>query len=331
MNAKPRLIPLIVEEIDAVLSRIPLFHPKRAQLEEERRNYMAGYNGEKQIDHYLDSYINGNYLYFADLRLIFENHAFQMDTLIVTPFFLVIIESKNIAGILTFEKDSTQVIREYNGKLQGFKNPIVQVKRQKKLLTAWLKKHKFPPIPIVDLVGVADRRTIIKTSSDNRQIFQKLIYADVLEEKIKTYEDGYTKKQLSARQITKLHKLLLEEHTPALPSILKFHSIDVSELIKGIQCPICKQFSLVRQVKNWFCVKCKIYSKNAHKKAIVDYFLLISPSVSNKNLREFILVNSRHIVKKLLQSLNLPTSGSNKNRQYHRPKDVQHWIQRQRS
>lgn len=331
MIAKPRMIPLIVEEIDAVLSRIPLFHPKRAQLEEDRRNYMAGYNGEKQIDYHLDSYINGNALYFAGLRLIYENHAFQMDTLIVTPFFLLIIESKNIAGILNFEKDSTQVIREFNGKIQGFKNPIIQVALQRKYLMSWLKKHKFPQFPIIDLVGIADRRTIIKTTSDNRKIFEKLIHADVLEEKINRFESAYTTKQLNNRQLQKLHQLLLREDTPAPPSILKFHGIEQKELIPGNQCLNCKQYPLIRIANKWYCQKCRTYSKNVHINSIKDFFLIISTTITNKLCREFLMIDNPDIAKRVLTSLNLPTSGSNKNRQYHRPKDVQHWIQRQRS
>ncbi|WP_147534981.1 hypothetical protein [Bacillus marasmi] len=61
MNVKPRQIPLIVEEIDAVLSRLQPFHPKRAQLEDEKRNYMSGYYGERQIDYFLDAYITDSH------------------------------------------------------------------------------------------------------------------------------------------------------------------------------------------------------------------------------------------------------------------------------
>lgn len=112
-------------------------------------------------------------LIFADLRLIHQNQAFQMDTLIICPYFILIIESKNIAGTLTFEKDSTQMIRELDGKKQGFKNPLVQVARQKEQLMGWLKKRKIPLIPVEDLVGIADRRTVIITSDNNRAIFKK--------------------------------------------------------------------------------------------------------------------------------------------------------------
>ncbi len=322
MIAKRRQIPLIVFEIDAILRRLDLFHPKRAALLEDRRIYMAGYNGEKQIDYHLESYNKGNSHFFADLRLIIENCPFQMDNLIVTINFLIIIETKNIAGTLTFEKDSSQMIRELNGNIQGFKNPIIQVAKQKRRLIAWLKKNKFPSIPIIDLVGIADRRTIIKTTPDNRQIFEKLIHADMLEEKINQLEARYATPQLNTRQINKLNQLLLKEHTPAPPSILKKHGILESELTKGNQCINCEHYPLIRISKKWYCRNCKSYSKTAHIKGVHDYFLIISTTITNKLCREFLLVESPTVAKRILWSLKLKTSGSNKNRIYHRPQNL---------
>lgn len=322
MIVKLRKIPLTVFEIDAILRRLDMFHPKRAALLEDRKSYMAGYNGEKQIDYHLESYNKGSSHFFADLRLVIENAPFQMDNLIVTAYFLIIIETKNIAGTLTFEKDSTQMIRELNGKIQGFKNPIIQVAKQKRWLIAWLKKNKFPSVPVIDLVGIADRRTLIKTTDNNRQIFEKLIHADILEEKINQLEARYTIPQLNTRQINKLNQLLLKEHTPAPPSILKKHGILEAELTKGNQCFKCEQYPLIRISKKWYCRNCKSYSKNAHMKGVHDYFLIISTTITNKLCREFLLIESPTVAKRILCSMNLKTSGSNKNRLYHRPQNL---------
>lgn len=322
MIAKVRQIPKIIKEIDAVLNGLPNFHPKRPVLEGDRKNYMTGYRGELQVDYHLESIDNDNLLIFADIRLIHQNQAFQMDTLIVSPHFLLIIESKNIAGTLTFEKDSTQMIRELEGKKQGFKNPLIQVARQKEQLIGWLKKRKFPIIPVEDLVGIADRRTVIITTDDNRDIFKKLIHVDLLKEKIKQFEAIHTQNPLNKKQLQRLKNLLLKEHTPAPPSILKTHNIDETELFNGVQCPNCNSFPLIRQNQSWYCQKCKTYSKNAHKKTIYDYFLTRREMISNKQCRELLLLDSPDIPKKLLMRMNLPTTGTTKNRLYHRPRDL---------
>ncbi|NMD70072.1 NERD domain-containing protein [Bacillus sp. DNRA2] len=322
MFVKERKTPLIVREIDAILNRIPLTHSKRSILEENRTNYMKGFRGEKQIDYYLEELKASDYLIFADLRLISNtNRAFQMDTLLISPYFFLIIESKHIAGTLIFEKDSTQMIRELDGIKQGFTNPIVQVARHKVKLIDWLTKHKIPKVPIEDLVGIADRRTLIVTTHDNKQIYQKLIYADVILQKIRQFESIFTEKILTNRQIQQIKKLLLKSHTPVSPTILKKYNINPTELKKGIQCPECGQFHMTRETQNWYCAICKTYNRNAHIKAVEEYFLIFATEISNKQFREFVLLCSRNISKKLLLRMNLPTTGANKNRLYHRPPD----------
>lgn len=322
MFLNDRKIPEIVLEIDAILNRLSPLHPKRHLLEDERRPYLKGFYGEKQIDRHLKNLEGETFSIIRGIRLVHQNEAFQMDTLIVTRFFILIIESKNIGGILEFEKDSKQVIRKWEEKIQGFKNPIIQVERQKNLLIRWLRMNKFPSIPVLDLVGIADRRTVILTTDDNRQIFQKVIHADCLVGKIKQLEAQYPTEKLSTRQLNKLNQLLLKEHTPAPPSILKKYQIDPSELIKGGQCPICKKFPLIRQCHKWFCRQCEDYFQDAYKQGVMDYFLIISPTITNIQLRDFLLIDSPKLAQYLLTRMNLPTSGANKNRLYQRPQDI---------
>lgn len=323
MIEKPRTIPLIIAEIDAILERLSNIHYIRQILEEKRKNFFTGYRGELQIDYHLKTLDMDKFIILTDLRLVYQNQTFQIDTLIISPYFVVIIESKNIAGTLIFEKNSSQVIRELEGKSQGFQNPLVQVKRQKLLLNHLLKKHNIPSIPIEDLVGIAERKTIIVTSPDNLVIFEKLVHADMLLNKINKFEAAHTQKPMEPNQIKKLVKLLLKLHTPAPPSILKTYGIAEFELIKGPQCPLCKKFPLQRQAGSWYCRSCETYSKDAHKQAIYDYFLIISLTITNKKCREFLLLDSHDVAKKLLSRMKLPVTGINRYRIYHRPKKFQ--------
>ncbi len=62
---------------------------------------------------------------------------------------MVIIEVKNISGILLFDEKFNQLIRINNkGVEERFPSPINQVWNQKEQLTKWLHKHsvKIPPI-----------------------------------------------------------------------------------------------------------------------------------------------------------------------------------------
>lgn len=321
MIIKERKIPLKIKEINEILNRLPVNHPKRTLLEEEVKSRWKGYRGEKQVDYHLEFLDSEKYLIFNNIRLIFKKHAFQIDTLIMTPFFLLITEIKNISGEIYFEKGSNQVIRKIEDKEDGFQNPILQVSKQRQLLQLWLRKHRFPDIPVEDLVVFSDRKTIIKTTKDNYQIFNKVIFADVLVDKINQFKRIYSHEALNSKQLQKLKKLILKEHTPEPPSALQKFGIMRSELRLGSQCLECHQFYLIRQKNKWFCPKCQSNSKKSHIKAIYDYFLIVNTTISNKQCREFLLIESPNTAKKLLKAMNLPTSGSNKNRVYHRPLD----------
>lgn len=63
-------------------------------------------------------------------------------------------------------------------------------------------------------------------------------------------------------------------------------------------------------------MNCNRENSNAHIQAIKDYELLIGPTISNAELRKFLKIKSSHVAKRLLQSLNLPTTGTKKGTQY---------------
>jgi hypothetical protein len=69
----------------------------------------------------------------------------------------------------------------------------------------------------------------------------------------------------------------------------------------------------------WKCSACNIVDKEAHIKALQDYFHLIDSSITNHQFRSFTYLSSSNIAKKLLTGLKLPYSGEKKSRMYHIP------------
>ncbi|WP_246141107.1 hypothetical protein [Bacillus marasmi] len=153
------------------------------------------------------------------------------------------------------------------------------------------------------------------------QIFNKLFYADVIEDEIIQLERMYQQVQLTPKQLQKLKHTLLKKHTPAPPSILKKHGISIVELLLGVRCPNCGQYHLIRIARKWYCDKCLTYSKVAHQEGIRDYLLIISETITNKECREFLKIECPNLAKRILTRMNLPTTGANKNRLYHRPQN----------
>ncbi|WP_432759405.1 nuclease-related domain-containing protein [Bacillus methanolicus] len=310
--------PIRIKQTKALLRRIPKDHHKRTKIEDDQNKRTAGFRGEEELAYYL-KYLNENkYYIFFDLRLL-HDQPFQIDALILSPSFALIIEVKNYSGTLFLDKYSKQLIRIIENNEEGFPNPLSQVKRQKQQLKVWLGKRKINILPIEYLVVISQTKTILKTTEGNQQIFQRIIPVDQLLERIAEFELKYDKKIISNKEIQKINQLLLREHTPHFPEILQTFGINSSEIIKGVQCPKCHSLPMIRIFGTWKCPVCKTHSKSAHQQAIYDYFLLINSTITNKECREFLQISSQRTVRNLLISMNLPFSGTNKGRIYHRP------------
>jgi hypothetical protein len=78
---------------------------------------------------------------------------------------------------------------------------------------------------------------------------------------------------------------------------------------------------MVRKNKVWLCPHCLFHAKNVHQNALLDYFLLIKSSITNKEFRDFLGISSTKTASNLLSTLKLPAAGTNKGRIYYCPND----------
>ena len=74
---------------------------------------------------------------------------------------------------------------------------------------------------------------------------------------------------------------------------------------------------MMRKWGKWLCGSCSFISRDAHFTALRDYALLIKPTITNRELRTFLHVESEYVATRLLNSLNVPYTGSTKDRVYH--------------
>jgi ribosomal protein L37AE/L43A len=312
---KPRIKPLRILQNEALLRRLPDYHRKRQEIETDNRNRIAGYNGEKRLDYYLSLLPNNEFKIYNDLRLTLQ-YAFQIDSLIITPFFAAIIEVKNYSGTLYFEPLSGQLIQIHGQKEEVIPNPISQVMRQVSQFQEWLLKEKLPALPIEYFVVITNPSTYIKTEKDNSYIFKRVIHAEKLVDRLMEAKSAYNKQIMWPNQLQTLNKLIFERNTPLENQILSEYGISEKELLKGVQCHFCKSYTLIRKDGRWCCTKCAKVTRTAHIQAITDYFLLISTQITNKKCRDFLNLNSRHTAYRILKSMNLTFEGPSKTRFY---------------
>lgn len=316
MIKKERKVPSKIRKLEALLRRLPPSHPKYREIEGELAKSRAGYKGEQSLDYYLSFLPQQEVFIFHDLRLPHNNYFFQVDTLIVTPSFILILEVKHIAGTLLFDHGFHQLIRTLNGTEDVFPDPILQVHRQATQLAAWLEQHKYPQIPIESLVVITHSATLLKSTPIHSNRIQSVIRSDNLHEKFQALQYLHRDNKLSKKDLRKLSSLLLKANTPPKLDILQQFHITYSELVKGVYCPACHVQPMERIFGKWQCLQCGSTSKYAHVAALQDYALLVKPSITNRECREFLQVSSITIAKKLLAAMDMPYTGTTKARAY---------------
>lgn len=318
MVVKERDFPIIIMKLEALLRRLPLNHPKRPLIEEHLSKRKAGYRGEKRLDYFLSFLLDDKYFIFHDLRLINNNKPFQMDTLLLSRNFALIIEVKNMSGTLMFDSTFNQLIRTINDKEERFKDPFAQVKTQRIQLRSWMEnKLKLTNFPIDYLIVNTNASTILKAS--NQRIAQSVVHVENVIEKIQKFDKRYENPSLSLQSLNHTRDLLIKEHTPLLIQILEKYDIGENEILQGVQCQRCFAYNVTRKKRKWHCQKCNTISIDAHKQAVLDYLLLIKETITNKECREFLQITSPKISYFILNSLQLPTNGMNKATKYYLP------------
>lgn len=312
---KKRTIPQRIIVNEALLRRIPPNHPKRQEILKDLLIKRAGFKGEQDMDYYISLLNEDDFHIFQDLRIPLGKNHFQIDFLLLSTKFALLIENKNMPGIIEFDPDFNQVLRIYNDQTEVYDDPVLQVKRQVYQFRNWLKNLQIPPLPFEYLVTYSNTGSILKNPSKNREVFDRVCKGGKLVFKIEEYQNQHQNELLSIKDIKKLTKLLIKNHAAEKASIEKYN-ISPSEILPGVLCQSCSRPHMARVSGNWYCPHCETSSPNAHEQAILDYFLLIGPTVSNKQLRKFLLIPSRALATQLLKDMELPHTGGTKNRVY---------------
>ena len=305
-----------VLRLQALDRRVSMTLPTKVYVNKAYRNKIAEVKGEREVAYSL-GFLNGKrFLILHNLRLSDEYGYFQIDTLILNERYIKILEVKNWYGTLLFDGNG-QVIRiGDNQKEEGFPNPVTQAKMQKYRLQKWLNNQGFPIPPIDFFVVISFPSTIIKSLSPSKKTPEKVIYNNQLFFKIQELDEIYTSRVTKMEQLKRFSSYLIEAHTPPSDKILEKYNISKEELIKGVICSNCSTTPMIRKRGIWFCGNCNHTSSIAHLAALNDYKLLIGHKITNRDAREFLKIESPHVVKRLLQNAGYVVVGERKWRSY---------------
>lgn len=317
MIDKERKIPYKVMVLEVLLGRLALNHPNRSYIEGELGKATAGWRGEQAIDYYLTFLPKEKYRILHDLRLEDnEKRFFQIDTILLSRKYYVILEVKNMAGNLFFNNNPQQLVQTLNNEEKAYQCPIMQVERQRLQLLAFLRSFQLPEVPIFVLVVSSHANTVIKIAPNFKKANQCVIQTAALPEKMNSIEVNVQEDKLTEKELKKVSRLLIKHHQPLKPNYLETYKILQSEILSGVHCPNCSQLPMQRKRGTWYCPSCQHSSKNAHLAAIHDYSVLISSTITNQQLRGFLHLPSPSVASKILSSLTFKKSGILKGSHY---------------
>ncbi|ETI67602.1 nuclease-related domain-containing protein [Neobacillus vireti] len=305
-----------IKKYEALDSRLRENHPIRPILLTEYKNWMAGYKGEKSLIFHLSMLPDSKYLIFHNIRLQLGKYYFQIDYLMLCSAFALVLEVKNRIGEYHFENYLNQTTLKFNDKVERIKNPVLQARVQAIKLKKWLQKHNCSEFPIHYLFVNSNERASIRIEPGNERILRYICNSEGLIEKI-TQIANYNKTViLDTKELRKIKRLLLTNHTPEKFDILEHFKLLLHDILTGVQCPECRFLPMEYIYGTWVCAKCNYKSKTAHIQAIYDYFLLCKPSITNSEVRQFLHIESPRVAHKFLSHMDLAFSGTFKDRIY---------------
>ncbi|WP_159457854.1 nuclease-related domain-containing protein [Virgibacillus dakarensis] len=312
-----RRTPIEILKLESALRRLADGHLLRPRIEEDLRKRHAGFHGEKSIDYHLSFFEHEHHLFHHGLRLPWKDTHFQIDSLITTPSMIIPLEVKNMIGRLFFDEPAQQLIQTTpDGTVKSYPYPLTQANRHVLQLQSWLRQHHFPVPPIIPFVVISNSSTIIDTNSKDKLFYDKVVHAMNLPFKLKALPKRYPDKLLSPLQQRNLSEQLIKKHVTANPEILQWYGIDKHEIRNGLYCENCKDLTMERIRGNWKCNRCGLLNKKAHIRGLLDHYLLIGSTITNRQYKSFVRLNSISIATKQLQSLGLQSTGTFKDRKY---------------
>jgi hypothetical protein len=302
---------LKLEGLIAAQNRLSAGHPMLPVLAAKQASVEAGIGGEERVAEIFRRHsFSFDHHIFHDLSPS-SDEKFQIDTFVMTPWFVGILEVKNIGGILEFKDNPPQLVRTRdNGQKDGFESPVVQLERNCELLSGWLRSRNIY-LPIYGAVVLAYPKQIVAVPPAKTT----LLFPNLIPSYIKNIPQQA--KKLDKDTFNWLSAELVNNHHPFIPKpISETYKIPFSDFQTGVRCDTCGWIGMVKMARTWYCPKCKVKNNMAHQKTLREWFLIFKRSITNRECREFLHVDDIQVAKRILQSMNWQSKGTFRNRSY---------------
>ncbi|MDM5247720.1 nuclease-related domain-containing protein [Lysinibacillus sp. G4S2] len=297
--------------LEALVRRLTSTHTDYMNYFEKLRRIHAGFAGEQRVDaEWLEIILPQPHYFLNGLQIL--NHfgtTHQIDTILLCPQFILILEIKNVTGFLDFDESFNQFTRtKAEGDVEGMTNPLHQSRRHMEWMMGMLQQSRLK-IPVHYAVVLATKNAILSKSLRGQPIF----HVSGLRYHVRELHQRYKETVVDEEKLFQFASKLLSMHMPIKREI----AVPVQDLIKGVLCESCLNGQTMNYCyPKWYCQRCGAVDQEAIFRTLEDYRLLVGETLTNKSFCEFFKIDSPNTAYKLLQKLPLKPEGTKRNRKY---------------
>ena len=290
MIMKDRRPPHLLDALPRLLHRIPPHHASYPKILDHLQAIRAGFGGEQHVDEVLKTMRWPTQpLLILDLNFFTGVSRCQIDTLVMTPHFALILEIKNYSGTLHFHGNQYQIKRiTRDGQEQGFDSPASQVKTAVQEIET-LFRDLAVSLPVYGAVVLPYAKTLVEGTMDDVPV----VFAKSLRHFIAELPRGANPMRPDESEAAA--KAIAARHLPFYPTNYQLrYGFGPADLVTGVLCPLCGKKADKISQRQHFCSACGQSFANGYQQALADWYEFVSPEIKNWQCQRFLELKDKH-------------------------------------
>lgn len=121
--------------------------------------YLSGAQGEKRVSRFFTEELSDDWILLNDLEIVSNDKKAQIDHVLIGPYGIILIETKNVKGKIYLTKKTDQWLQEKRFDKKNFYSPIFQAKGHEAALKSIISVfhlNKYIPIRSIILFSADD-------------------------------------------------------------------------------------------------------------------------------------------------------------------------------
>ncbi|MGE7625055.1 nuclease-related domain-containing protein [Viridibacillus sp. NPDC096237] len=295
-----------------LIQRLPADHQKIEDIKRQLENVTAGFNGECRVDQMVQEVqFNNHFFYFPNFECqLSPTRIAQIDSILITQSYILLIEIKNMRGTLHFNEQPYQLIQEIDGQSIAYHCPQMQLLRASDTFERWLKNVELQQVPIYKTIIMPNSRTVIKTPPKTVPLIMSkevALFIQKLNELPVVINEAQLDELIHAVKVNnKAYK-----HRP----LCENYNIPIEQVKKGVICH-CGTSGIRISERTWYCPDCHTAIPNSIEQTLHDWFSICAEEITIKKCMDFLECNSRTLISRELNNCNYIALGKTKSRRF---------------